>query len=363
MTDLVALPTQPADVPWPTEAWPVGDPPASVDQARLTALVDRLFEDPAPVELGHTNALVVVHRGRLVAEDYGTWFVSELEELDGKTATPITPDDVHLSWSMAKSVLHAVVGVLVRDGRIDPSQAPRVPSWTEADDPRRTITWNDLLQMRSGLQWVEEYYDFDSDALPDVVEMLYGSGHHDMAAFAAGFPLVHEPGSPEAYNYSSGTSNLTCAAAQLVVGDGEAGMRAFLTDELFTPIGMSNVRADFDDAGTFVASSYVYATPRDYARFGLLYLRDGVWDGKRIVAEGWVDHGRAPLSPDEEIFHGAHWWADNDDLGTFGAHGFEGQRILCVPALDLVLVRLGRTHADRGPTLDAHLMEIVNLFR
>ncbi len=363
MTDLLALPTQPDDVPWPTERWQVGDPARGVDCERLTSFVDHLFSDPAPVELGHTNALVVVQRGRVVAEHYGTWPVSELEELDGKTAAPISRSDVHLSWSMAKSVLHAVIGILVRDGRVDPSQPPPLPYWSDADDPRRAITWDDLLQMRAGLQWVEEYYDFATDALPDVVEMLYGKGRSDMAAFVAGFPLVHEPGSPEAYTYSSGTSNLTAAAVQQVIGDGETGMRAFLRDELFSPIGMSDVRADFDEAGTFIASSFVYAKALDFARFGLLYLRDGVWDGRRIVAEGWVDHGRTPRSPDEDIFHGAHWWARNDELGTFCALGFEGQRIWCVPALDVVLVRLGRTHTDHGATLDAHLMQIVDLFR
>ncbi|MDQ1746492.1 MAG: hypothetical protein QOD07_755, partial [Frankiaceae bacterium] len=185
----------------------------------------------------------------------------------------------------------------------------------------------------------------------------------DMAAFVAAFPLVHEPGSPDAYTYSSGTSNLVAAAVQRVLGVDEARMRAFLHDELFGPIGMRSARAEFDDAGTFIASSFLYATAQDYARFGLLYLRDGVWDGTRIVADGWVDHGRTPRSADEDIFHGAHWWAHPDDLGTFGAHGFEGQRILCVPALDVVLVRLGRTHTDHGPTLDAHLQQILDQFR
>lgn len=184
-----------------------------------------------------------------------------------------------------------------------------------------------------------------------------------MAAFAAAFPLVHEPGSAEAYTYSSGTSNLVAAAVQQVVGGGEQGVRTFLSEELFGPIGMTSARVDFDEAGTFVASSFVYATARDYARFGLLYLRDGEWDGRRILAEGWVDHARVPLSPDEGLFHGAHWWALDDDLGTFCADGFEGQRIFCVPALDVVVVLLGRTHVDLAPALDVRLKEIVDLFR
>ena len=259
-------------------------------------------------------------------------------------------------------MLHAVVGVLVRDGRIDPSQTPQVPSWTEADDPRRSITWNDLLHMRSGLQWVEEYYDFDWTRCPTSSRCCTAADTY-MAAFAAGFPLVHEPGSPEAYNYSSGTSNLTCAAAQFVVGGGEAGMRAFLADELFTPIGMSNVRADFDDAGTFVASSYVYATPPRLrpVRPALSARR------RRTASASWPKVGSTMdvrrSRPTRRTSTGRTGGPTTTTSGRSARTSFEGQRIVCVPALDLVLVRLGRTHADRGPTLDAHLMEIVNLFR
>jgi len=362
--DLVRLPSQPDEVAWPTEQWPLGELPPGVDQGHFYGpLLERPFGDEGVAAMGHTHALVVVHRGELVAERYGTWFVSELEELAGKTPGPVHHDDTHLSWSMAKSILNAVVGVLVQQGRLDPADPAPLPYWPDPDDPRRAITWDDLLQMRPGLQWVEEYYDFDNDALPDVVEMLYGTGRHDMAAFAAQFPLVNLPGSAESYNYSSGTSNLLAAATQRIIGGGEAGMRAFLDDEVFGPIGMTSARAEFDEAGTFVASSYVYASARDFARFGLLYLRDGMWDGRRILPEGWVDRSRRPLSADEGIFHGAHWWALADDLGTFCCHGFEGQRVLCVPALDLIVVRLGRTHTDMAPALDAYLFEIVDQFR
>src|SRR4051794_15198961 len=135
---------------------------------------------------------------------------------------------------MAKSVLHAVIGVLVREGRLEIDEPVREPQWSEPDDPRHGITWNQLLQMRPGLQWAEEYYEFESDALPDVVEMLYGAGRQDMAAFAAGFPLVSEPGVSGSYNYSSGTSNILAAAAQRLIGD-EAAMRSFLSTELFDP--------------------------------------------------------------------------------------------------------------------------------
>jgi CubicO group peptidase (beta-lactamase class C family) len=363
VTDRLApLPPQPAGVPWPTVEWDEAEP-AVADPGLLRDLVEEMFVDPAPEELGHTHALVVVHRGRVVAERYGRRFVSEFEELAGIEADDITVDTKHISWSMAKSILHSVVGTLAIDGRLSLDEAPPVPAWSSPGDPRAAITWDHLLQMRSGLQWVEEYYDFGAEGVPDVVTMLYGDERADMAGFAAGFPLVQEPGSPEAYNYSSGASNIVSAAAGSLIGGGEDGMRLWLEERLFAAIGMASATPSFDEAGTFVASSYVDATARDFARFGLLALRDGVWDGQRLLPEGWMDHGRAPRSPDDHFTHGAHWWARPDGRwGMFLADGFEGQRIYVVPELDLVLVRLGKTHTDHSPTMDAHLTRIVELF-
>lgn len=369
---LVALPAQPAGVPWPTGDWPLAkpraeDPVPAADASELDVLLDVLFDDPAPDALdshplGHTHALVL-HGGRIVSERYGRWFVGPLEALAGQEPAPVMPDQTHISWSMAKSVTHAMVGLLASDGRVALDERASVTQWSDPDDDRHPITWDQLLQMRPGLQWVEEYYDFGGGAaLPDVVEMLWGAGHTDMAAFAAGFPLVQPPGSAEAYRYSSGTSNIVAAAAQAMIGDGEVGCRRFLSDRLFGPLGMTTADPHFDAAGTFIASSYLYASACDFARFGLLYLRDGVWQGERLLPEGWVDHGRRPRSWDETLYHGAHWWAAADRYGTFMADGFEGQRIVCVPALDLVVVRLGKTHADHASTLDAHLGAIIDLF-
>jgi CubicO group peptidase (beta-lactamase class C family) len=366
MDDLLPFPGQPHGVPWPTAKWPTAKPDRGVDRRRLDGLLDRLLEDPAPEDLGHTHAVAVVHRGALVVERYGRWFVGELEALAGKEPGPVDGDDPLLSWSMAKSVLHAAVGIAVGDGRIDIDAPPPVSAWNDPDDPRHAITWDHLLMMRPGLAWTEEYYDFAADALPDVVTMLYGDGRQDMAAFAAGFPLTDPPGSPEAYRYSSGTSNIVAAALQRTLGLGPDGMRAYLTERLYGPLGMDSAREEFDDAGTFVGSSYVYATLQDWARFGLLALRGGVWEGRVLLPEGWIDHGRRPRSQDDHAVHGAHWWAWEEpvaqQMGIFGARGFEGQRIACVPALDLVVVRLGKSPSDLQPALDAHLLEIVDCF-
>ncbi len=299
-----------------------------------------------PPELGETLAIVVVHLGEVVAEQYGP---------------EVGPDTTLISWSMAKSITHALVGLLVRDGLLDVVAPAVVPRWQHDDDPRAAITLDQLLHMRSGLGFVEDYVD---DEVSDVIDMLFGAGADDVAAYAESKALVHEPGA--VWSYSSGTTNIVSALAGRVIGGGEAGMRAYLERELFGPVGMTSAIPRFDAAGTFVGSSYVYATPRDFARFGELYLHDGVVDGTRLLPEGWVDYARtvtSPPAPPEEIHgYGAHWWIWDDDLGTFGAHGYEGQYTLVVPSLDLVVVRLGKTPTELQPEVKADLHRLIESY-
>lgn len=362
--DLFPLPAQPEGVAWPTEQWEVADPTSlGGDAERLTALLDELVSgEPHPV-LGRTHAAAVVVRGRLVAERYGRRVVQDLRSLgEDPPLDDLGPDDELLSWSMAKTITHLAVGAAIADGKLDVHDPVPERQWTAADDPRGAITWDDLLAMRPGLAWTEEYYDLDGDTLPDVITMLFGDGAADMATFAASFPLVHEPGSPEAFNYSSGTTNIVVANLQRVLGLDQAGMDRFLHERIFDPVGMRSARAEFDEAGTFIGSSYAYATLRDWCRFGLLALRGGEWDGRRIVPEGWVDHGRTARSWEDELLHGAHWWTWDQDQMPFGAHGFEGQRVIAFPARDVVVVRLGKTGSTNTTHLNAHLTEIAGCF-
>lgn len=323
---LLPLPSQPDGVPWPTDAWPTGPPPDA-----LVAVVDELFADEE--RYGDTYAVAVVQGGRLLLERHG----GALPHFD-RPPEPVTPDTPLLSWSMAKSVLHAAVGVLVGDGQLQLDEPPGVPGW---DDERGTITLDDLLQMRDGLRWAEDYVDA---GVSDVIEMLFGSGQADVAAYAEARPLAHPPGTH--FNYSSGTSNIVAATVGRVVGAGDA-TRRFLLEQVLHPIGMTSADPRLDDAGTFIGSSFLYATAQDWARFGTLYLRDGVWDGARILPEGWVDHGRLVRSvdPTDGDLYGAHWWIDHldTDRGTFRAAGYEGQVVAICPTLDAIVVRLGRT--------------------
>ncbi|MDH3293809.1 MAG: beta-lactamase family protein, partial [Acidimicrobiia bacterium] len=303
---LVPLPPQPDGVPFPTAGsagWPEGAP-TGADVDRLEAEIERAFAHPNEVEspgLGQSLALLVVQGGRIVAERYHP---------------EVGPDTALISWSMAKSVTHTLVGLLVRDGRFElgPVAAAHpsvVGAWV--DDDRVDITAVQLLQMRSGLRWTEEYEHGagDGTSLSEVLEMLFGRGAADMAAFAAAQPLDHRPG--DHYYYSSGTSNILSALVHstlttsgpfsdpsgragghgvIPAGEREQAMRRFMASELFEPLGMTSADPRFDPAGTFVGSSFFHATARDFARLGLLYLRDGVWDRRRLLPPGWVDAAR-----------------------------------------------------------------------
>jgi CubicO group peptidase (beta-lactamase class C family) len=345
---LVPLPPQPDGVPWPTAEWPEGTPPDGVE---LDGLLDRICDDDGP--LAQTYAVVVVHRGTVVAERYQ----GQLEHFD-RPPDPVTDQTRLLSWSMAKSMLHAAVGLLVGEGRLDLDAPADVPEWAAPDDPRHAITLRHLLAMRDGLDFVEDYVD---ERVSDVIEMLFGAGQADMAHFAADRPLAATPG--QRFNYSSGTSNIISGIVARAVGRGSS-YEQFLCERLFDRIGMRSATPEFDAAGTWVASSYLRATALDFARFGLLYQRDGVWDGTRVLPEGWVDYGRTIESVDPvDGPYGAHWWGvEGDTLGTFRASGYEGQSITICPTLDLLVVRLGKTSAEHEPDLTAWRADVVRTF-
>lgn len=344
---LVPLPDQPSGVPWPTTSWPRGDIPAGVD---LEPLLDEMFDPGGP--LTTTYAVAVIHRGRLVAERYA----GAIEHMD-RPAEPVTDATPLLSWSMGKSMLHAAVGMLVDEGRLDLDAPAAVPTWQHDGDPRAAITLEQLLCMRDGLDFLEDYVDAGRS---DVIEMLFGSGTADVATFAADRSLIAPPG--ERFNYSSGTSNIVSGLVADVLGHGTP-YEQFLEQRLFAPIGMTTATARLDEAGTWIASSYVYCSAQDFARFGYLYLRDGLWDGQRLLPAGWVDHARRIRSRDENgSYYGAHWWVVGDEFGSFRANGYEGQSIMIVPALDLIVVRLGKTEAARYPLLTAWRRRVVEAF-
>ena len=342
---LPPLPDQPAGVPWPTLDWPQGEAPSNLRPA-LNALIEPAFADRPHAELGETHALVVIQGGRLVLERYAEGY---------------GPERTYPSWSMAKSITQALVGLIVADGGLDIHAPADVPEWSAPGDPRREITLDLLLRMSSGLKFVEEYLP---DVPSDVIPMLFGPGKGDVAAFAANMPLAHAPGS--FMSYSSGTTNIVSRAAARAIGRSGPDFEAFMRERLLNPIGMTSAIPKFDDAGTFIGSSFCFCSARDFARFGLLYLRGGVWEGARLLPSTWIDYARTPTWRQADAIdgpYGAHWWLGICGDGSFSANGFEGQFTAVVPDLDMVIVRHGVSPAPLGLNVKAWLGRIADIFR
>ncbi|HTF32620.1 MAG TPA: serine hydrolase [Myxococcota bacterium] len=352
---LVPLPRQPAGIAFPTTDWVVTAPASDGDAARLSRALDEAFSEPELARLRRTRAVVVVHGGRIVAERYAPGFGPQ---------TPL------LGWSMTKSVTNALCGILLREGKLELSMPAPVPEWKGVGDARREITVDLLLRQSSGLRWNEVYETSPFDS--SVINMLYGLGHRDMAAFAASQPLAHPPGT--VWSYSSGTTLILSRILRSLIGS-DSDYHAFPRRELFERIGMKSAVMEPDVAGTFVGSSYSYATARDWARFGLLYLRDGTWEGERILPAGWVDYTRTPAPAAPHGEYGAHFWlnagaaergAPSPDprapADLFYASGHDGQVVAIVPSRDLVIVRAGLTPDDGRYDVNGFVDELVAVF-
>jgi CubicO group peptidase (beta-lactamase class C family) len=337
MTELCSLPRQPEGTPWPGDRWPEGPPPDRVGPV-IERVCDALFGEEVSSDYGRTIALSMVHRGQLVFQRY---------------ARGTGPDDTQRSWSMAKSITHAQAGILHDEGRIDPYALAAIPEWRRDGDLRQEITLEHLLRMVDGLDFVEEYVE---DRGSDVFNMLYRAGKDDVAAYARSRPSLHPPGTH--WNYSSGTTNILAQLLADVLEGGPAAMESFMHGRLFEPLGMRSAIPRFDAAGTFIGSSFVFATPLDFARFGLLYLRDGVWEGRRLLPEGWVDHARTP-TPASGGAYGAHWWLGVGGPDSFAAKGYQGQYLILDPGRDVIVLRLGESTPEQRERLEDRLRELI----
>jgi CubicO group peptidase (beta-lactamase class C family) len=329
----VELPNPPA-LSQDSVRWPSGDKtgdvlPAGLNYQQIKEVVDSAFVDIDPKNPIYTHAVVVVYDGQLVAEKYGQGF---------------NKDSRLMGWSMTKSITNALIGILVKQGKLKTEEPAPVPEWQQ--DDRKQITLNNLLQASSGLKWSETYF------LPgDFHNMFIHSD--DKGGYAAGKKMTHQPN--EYFEYSSGTTNLLSKIVRQTAGDKD--YYRFVYEQLFYKIGMNHALLEPDASGTFVGSSYGYASARDWARFGLLYLNDGVWNGERILPEGWVKYSStpAPAAPLQE--YGAQWWLNAGEKGNplhchepglpgeaVIAEGFERQFVVIIPSKKLVIVRLGVTH-------------------
>lgn len=336
-------------------AWPAGNVvsldelPPEVDGVKLRSAMDAAFAEPDPKLLVKTRAIVVVYDGQIIAERYAPGFSKN---------TPM------ISWSMAKSLTNALVGILVGQGKLSLDKPAPVPEWSDPDDERRAITLDQLMRMSSGLSFDESY-----GAFSEVSVMLFDKA--DSAAYAAEKPLVEEPDS--FWHYSSGTSNIISRIVRDAVEGTAQDALEFPHRALFDPIGMSSAVFEPDASGTFVGSSFVQATARDYARFGLLYLQDGMWEGERILPEGWVAYTTTPTPNAPQGQYGAQWWLNSGPetnesdrkwpglpSDIFYADGHDGQYIVVIPTRDLVLVRLGFTPDKEAWDLGTFISEVLD---
>ncbi len=304
--------------------------------ARLTPIAKALVDDHA--YNGTPFAFIVVHQDGVVAERY---------------REGITAETRLLSWSMGKSFTNAIVGVMAGDGLVDIHAPMDIPEWQ--GDGRAAITLNDLMQMQSGLEWNENY-----GTRSDVNLMLHRE--EDMGLFALSKPLMAKPGTH--WYYSSGSTNIIMRYLRGRFPS-DAEFLNYIHERLFDPLGIDNPCFEPDMSGTPVGSSYLYATARDFARLGHMYLHDGCIGEERILPEHWVEYTTTPAS-DSKGGYGACFWLNRagaypsapEDL--YSCQGHDGQMIFIIPSKDLVVVVLGYSpKPDHVIDFDALLRDII----
>jgi len=311
------------------------------DDARLRAALDGAFTEPADPPYRWTTAVVIVHDDRVIAERYAPGYGVD---------TPL------LGYSATKSVMSALVGILVGQGRLAVDSPAPVAAWSGPDDPRRAITIAQLLRMTSGLALDETQSPFNP-----VARMLYLE--RDMAGFAERAGLEAQPG--RTWNYTSGNTLILSRIIRDAVGGHAADVLGFARRELFDPLGMRTVTLEIDATGTPVGSTYMLASARDWARLGMLYLNDGEIGGHRILPPGWVRYSSTPTL---DGGYGAGFWTNRVEgaipgsdtswgmpgapRDAFFARGLLGQYVVVVPSARLVVARFGKSHGP-GAEIEA----------
>ncbi len=308
---------------FPRAEWSTAELPAAADQAALDAAVDAAFG--APDATARVQSIVVVQGGEIVYERY-----HPLDDVD----------EIMNSFSVAKSFTSAVIGLLVGDGLLDVDERAPIEAWADPDDPRHEITLEHLLHMASGLQWTEEF-----SATSQALAMLQSE---NASAYVASFPLEAEPGAM--FDYSTGTTAILAGIAIDTLG-GVDEFDAYVHERLLDPIGITSTTFLADGSGRWFGGLGADSTTRDFARFGLLFLNDGMWDGERVLPEGWVEYSHAPSPADEG--YGAQWWLAGGN--AFEARGLFGQFIHVNPDHGLVIAINTTSGGDSGTLLRATL--------
>ena len=322
---------------WPTQGWQQKKPAeVGMDSAALKKAMAYAFSrtgDEKNRKGIRTDGVVIIHKGYLVHEQYARGYKAETS---------------HLSWSVSKSFVNALFGIAEHKGLLKRSDlASKYVKGMDKGEASK-VTIQNLLNMASGLCWSEGYES--SPLKSTVIKMLYTAGREDMAKFAVEQGMCFHAGTH--WYYSSGTSNLLMGILRNVVTP--AKYVSFVWKELIERIGMKDVTWERDGSGNFVGSSYLHAPPRELAKFGFLFLNDGVWEDKRLLPKDWVAFSTTTPRADTKGIAGAHWWLNvgrpkqkvprrfpDAPADTFMASGHWGQYIIVIPSRDLVIVRVG----------------------
>lgn len=310
---------------------------AGIDKTQLASAIYIAFNEPFDKKQRQTRSLVIVYDGMIIAEKYAAGY---------------TANSKQLSWSMTKGIINALIGVLVQQGKLNINSPAPIDEWK--NDPRNKITIANMMHMSSGLR----FWWFPAGP-SDLTNMLFKE--RDMSAFARNKSIKNEPG--KVFNYSDGSANILSYIIRKTVGDRD--YYRFPYEQLFYKIGMHQTLLEVDATGTFVGSSYCYATSLDWARFGLLYLNDGVCNGLRILPEGWAKFtATASIAKNSNKGgkYGALWWTNEADQNNsanrkyphvpsdcFSCQGYDGQYLWVIPSKKLVVVR---TAFEKGSNLD-----------
>lgn len=308
----------------------------NIDNDKLQQAVNNAF-DLNNEKVKKTRAVLVVYKDQIVAEKYAAGF-----DKNSKL----------LGWSMTKSITSAVIGVLEKQAKINVNQNNLFKEWQ--NDERSKITLNNLLQMNSGLEWIEDY-----NTISDVTKMLYIDD--DMTKTQLDKSFVGKPNNN--WNYSSGSTNLLSKFIRNQFKTHQEYLDFWYT-ELIDKIGMSSMIIETDLRGNYVGSSYAWATIRDWTKFGLLYLHKGNWNGAQILNESWIDYTVTPTNSSDGVY-GAQFWLNtagkypSAPKDMFSCDGYQGQHIFIIPSKELVIVRMGLTEAPEF-NFDQFLKEILS---
>lgn len=294
--------------------------PKEINKIKLDDSINKAFIENNPESPKITRAVVVLYKGKIISEKYSTGITEK---------TPL------LGWSMTKSITNALVGILVKQGKININDDDLFSEWRY--DQRKNISIDSLMKMSSGLKFDEEY-----GSISDVTKMLFTKS--DTAEYALNKPLKVKPDTQ--WSYSSGTTNIISKIIKRTIGVHNKDYILFPYQQLFHKIGMNSAVIEPDASGTFIGSSFMYATARDWAKFGQLYLQNGIWNNEKIFPDNWIKYTTTPAPKSEEQY-GAQFWLNKgkkwsnlpDDI--YYADGFEGQGVIICPSYNTVIVRLG----------------------